>query len=266
MTPVTRDYSSVTEVAGEMVRRDALEKMVARYSFAASRSVGRDVLEVACGSGQGLGLIHRSASRVVAGDYTFGLIREAAVRYGGRVAFSCFDGQALPYREDTFDLVLCYEAIYYLPDAPRFFAEAARVLRPGGELIIVTVNPSWPGFNPSPHSTRYYRGPELHELLERHGFAAEVHGAFVERGAGPAKRVVELIRRIAVSMHLVPRTMRAKRLLKRVFYGRLIKLPPELAAAGPLPDLERIEGDAPAATVLYAIGRRPSSERGGPSL
>src|SRR5206468_7217596 len=88
-TPPTRDYSTVTEVTGETVRRDAVEKMEARYAFAAARAAGKDVLEVACGSGQGLGLLASTARRVVGGDYTFALVRDAARHYAGRVDLVC---------------------------------------------------------------------------------------------------------------------------------------------------------------------------------
>lgn len=251
----TRDYTSVTEVSGEAVRRDAVEKMRARYALAAERAAGKDVLEVACGSGQGLGLLARTARRVVGGDYTLDLVRGAARHYGGRVGLLSFDAQALPFPDATFDLVLCYEALYYFPDADRFVAEAARVLRPGGELIVVNVNPAWSGFNPSPYSTRYHSATELAALLGQHGFAADVRGAFPESEGGLVSRVIGTARRIAVALHLVPKTMRAKRFLKRLFYGRLIALPPELDVTASTPKLHELGGSDGLYTVLYAMGR-----------
>lgn len=229
--------------------------MAARYAFGAERASGRDVLEVACGSGQGLGLLARSARRVIAGDYTFSLVRDAARHYGHRVGLVCLDAQGLPFPDASFDLVLCYEALYYFPDADRFCSEAARVLRLGGELVVVNVNPAWAGFNASPYSVHYHSADELRDLFGRRGLTAEIHGAFPEHEGGLLSRLVALVRRVAVALHLVPKTMRAKRLLKRLFYGRLIPLPPELAP-GPLPTLESITDDATVYTVLYAIGRR----------
>ncbi len=262
-TPVgasARDYTSVTEVTGEAVRREAIAKMRSRYAFAAERAAGKDVLEIACGSAQGLGLVARRARRVVGGDCTFGLVRDAARHYGRRIDLLCLDAQALPFRDHAFDLALCYEALYYFRDVDRFAGEAARILRPGGELLVVSVNPRWPGFNRSPHSTHYHSATELRDLLARHGFTADVYGAFVESGASLPSRVVGLIRRIAVALHLVPKTMRGKRLLKRLFYGRLVALPPELDEVGAaLPELQRLATDSAAYTVLYAIGRTPAA-------
>jgi SAM-dependent methyltransferase len=253
------DYPSVTEVTGEAVRRDAIEKIWARYAFAAERAQARDVLEVACGSGQGLGVLARRARSVVAGDYTFDLVQGLARHYRGRVRSLVLDGQFLPFRDGSFDMVLCYEALYYFADADRFCAEAARVLRPRGELLVVNVNPRWPGFNPSPYSTRYHDAGELRGLLERHGLAADVRGAFPEHEGGALSRAVGLVRRAAVALHLVPKTMRAKRLLKRFFYGKLVVLPPELVGDPPPPPAMMSVTNQSFPTVLYAVGRRTSN-------
>ena len=97
-----------------------------------------------------------------------------------KITVRAFHAEELPFPSESFDLVLLFEAIYYLPDVRRFFKETQRVLRPGGTLLIVTVNPEWDGFNPSPLCTRYWSAAELLAALEEAGFAARVQGAFPE--------------------------------------------------------------------------------------
>jgi hypothetical protein len=108
---------------------------------------------------------------------------------------------------------------------------------------------------------RYHTADELKALLERHSFRADVRGAFADHDAGILPRSVRMLRRIAVGLHLVPRTMRAKRLLKRLFYGRLVLLPAELDPSRLMaPSLESIPGREPAShTVLYAVGTKSGS-------
>jgi len=53
--PATRDYSTVTEVPGVLVTGEAFRMAHSRYAFAAEHCEGRDVLEIACGAGPGLG-------------------------------------------------------------------------------------------------------------------------------------------------------------------------------------------------------------------
>jgi len=48
--------------------------------------------------------------------------------------------ESLPYRDCSFDLVMCQGAMDHFADPDRFFAEAARVLKPGGRLVIALAN------------------------------------------------------------------------------------------------------------------------------
>jgi ubiquinone/menaquinone biosynthesis C-methylase UbiE len=254
---VSGDYASVTEVPGVRLTREATAMMYTRYNFAAELARGRDALEVGCGAGQGLGLIARRARRVVAGDFTSSLVLRARRHYAQRVGLLVLDATALPFRTASFDVAFVFEAIYYFPDASRCIKEGHRVLRPGGQLVICSVNRHWRGFNASPHSVRYYDARELKDLLEDAGFRVELLGAYREDSSARSK-LLAAVRSAAVALRLVPRTMKGKELLKRVFYGRLEEMPAELASAAveyarPLPLAD--PGD-PGVKVVYAVGTR----------
>lgn len=53
---ITDDYSTVTELPGGNATKEQLARMFHRYCFAANFCRGKDVLEVACGAGQGVRL------------------------------------------------------------------------------------------------------------------------------------------------------------------------------------------------------------------
>ena len=63
------------------------------------------------------------------------------------------DGLALPFGAASFDSVLCSEVLEHVPEPARLFAEAARVLRPGGTLVLTTPQ-TW-GLHEEPYD--YYR-------------------------------------------------------------------------------------------------------------
>lgn len=255
----TSDYSAVTELPGSGVTAEQLARVGHRYAFAARYVPGKDVLEVACGPGLGLGHLMRRARRVVAGDYSGPLTQLARRHYRSRVAVLRLDAQSLPFKDRAFDVVVLFEAIYYLAQPDAFLTECRRVLRPGGAVLIGTANCSWSGFAPSPFSFRYYPVPELVELLRRHDFDVEIYGCVPVEIESLAGRLVSGIRWAAVSLHLMPNTMKGKELLKRVFYGRLSPLPPEVDAepfANSYP-LVALPADRPTTEykVLYAVGR-----------
>jgi ubiquinone/menaquinone biosynthesis C-methylase UbiE len=95
------------------------------------------VLEIECGDGDGALFLAREfpAARVRGVDRSAELVRAATARIGldpeGRVAFKQGRPGALPYPSDFFDLVVAVD------DRPRI-AEVARVLRPGGHVILAS--------------------------------------------------------------------------------------------------------------------------------
>lgn len=255
---MSTDYQAVTETPDIGVTREALAMALTRYQYAAGLSEGKRVLEAACGVGQGLGLLQHSAMRVVGGDYSASLIATARRHYGERIDLVRFDAQAIPFAAHTFDVVILYEAIYYLARPELFVAEARRVLNPGGTILICSANPERPDFNPSPLSTHYPSSRELAKLLSGGGFSAELAGGFPVDQASTRGRLIAGLRRFAVANGLMPKTMRGKQLLKRLFLGRLVPLPAELqegAAEGerlvPIPS----DQPAPNYKVIFAMGR-----------
>ena len=251
-------YATVTETPGHRVTHDAITMMYTRYAFGARYCEGRQVLEVGCGAGSGLGYLGTRARRVVAGDYTHELLAMARSHYGLRFPLVRLDGERLPFRERGFDVVLLYEAIYYLQDAGRFVDEARRVLRPDGVLLICTVNRDWAEFNPSPLSVRYFSAAELRRLLQQKGFACELFAGFPVAVGSARDHVVSALKRSAVRLGLVPKTMKGKEFLKRVFLGRLVPVPPELTnGAGKFETPVPVGGAASVRDfkVLYAVGR-----------
>ena len=252
------DYTTVTEVPGALASAEQLSMLYTRYHLAAEFSAGKDVLEVACGRGQGLGYLERRAKRVVGGDYTESLLRAAQRWYGGRVPLVRLDAHRLPFAKASFDVVILHEAIYYLARPEEFVDEALRVLRPGGELVICSANREWSGFNPSPFSTRYLSAQQLRELLASRGLEAKVFGAFPVTVSGFRQKATARIREAAVRWHLIPKTMKGKALLKRLFYGRLTRIENEvregMGDVAPLHPIAEWE-EQPQYKVIYALGR-----------
>ncbi len=229
-----RDYSSITELPRQGATHMQMSMLRTRYGWGAQHTEGKDVLEVACGAGLGLGWLAERARRVTAGDVdekNCSLAREAN-RGHANIRVQWMDALALPFDAGSFDVALLFEAQYYLPDLPRFLTEAQRVLRPGGALLISTVNCEWSGFHPSFLHTRYWNAVELLQALEDAEFETRLCAGFPE----PDREGRDFRRQLkALASHLgcIPRGMREKAMLKRIFYGRLDSIPERLDPVGP---------------------------------
>ncbi|MFQ3566522.1 MAG: class I SAM-dependent methyltransferase [Aggregatilineales bacterium] len=98
------------------------------------------VLDVAAGTGRlSLALLNHAhfQGRVVAIDLSRRMLAEAAAKIADdRVSLLWCPAEALPFCDDTFDVVTCLEALEFMTQPSRALAEIARVLRPGGLLLM----------------------------------------------------------------------------------------------------------------------------------
>lgn len=233
---VGTEFTEVTELAGSEISVEQLERMAHRYHWASAYCRGKDVLEVACGSGQGLGLLSGVSRSLKAGDYSPEILAIPRTHYKDRIPLALFDAQSLPYPTGSLDVVVLFEAIYYIPDATRFVRECRRVLRRGGKVLIATANKDLSDFNPSPLTHRYYGVVELAKLFHDGGFEVEIFGHLPVDAVSWRQRVLRPAKRLAVALGLLPKTMRGKRLLKRLVFGKAVPMPAEL----PLPNEELV--------------------------
>jgi ubiquinone/menaquinone biosynthesis C-methylase UbiE len=120
------------------------------------------VLDVGCGTGEGSLFLAREfpQARIRGLDISEEMVAAARDKVGldpeGRVAFKVGDAAALPYPDEAFDLVAQL-------NMPPFFAELARVLRPGGQVIIAS---SWGEDTPFHTSLRLVRWKFLQHGIE----------------------------------------------------------------------------------------------------
>jgi SAM-dependent methyltransferase len=152
------------------------------YQRLAGRCAGREVLEAGCGKGYGADLIAGVARRVVAVDYDEAAVAHVRARYP-RVDVMRANLAELPLPDASVDIVVNFQVIEHLWDQAQFVAECARVLRPGGVLMVST--PNRITFSPgcdtpiNPFHTRELNAVELTELLVEAGFSdVSISGVF----------------------------------------------------------------------------------------
>lgn len=113
----------------------------ARYRWAEALARDRDVLDVACGVGYGTSILVRAGARRVLGvDFSDEAVEQARNRVGDPADFLVGDLLNLPCKDDSFDLITCFETIEHVADPGRGLDELRRVLRPGGVLLLSSPN------------------------------------------------------------------------------------------------------------------------------
>jgi ubiquinone/menaquinone biosynthesis C-methylase UbiE len=132
----------------------------------------RSLLDLGTGTGRMLELFGADIERGLGLDLSLDMLalararldraglRHCSVRYG-----DIYD-LALP--RDSFDVVIIHQVLHFLDDSARAIAEAARVLRPGGRLLVIDF---------APHDLEFLREDHAHRRL---GFAAETVTQWLE--------------------------------------------------------------------------------------
>jgi SAM-dependent methyltransferase len=94
-----------------------------------------DALDAACGTGRYAGYLAAAGHRVTGVDSSPDMLERARPRVPS-ADFHLGDLHRLPLPDDGFDLVVCALALTHVPDLGPVLAEFARVLRPGGHLVL----------------------------------------------------------------------------------------------------------------------------------
>lgn len=106
----------------------------------ASMRTGSHVLEVGCGVGLDSARMVQHGLRVTAVDLTVVGASTASRRArerNFRAAYVCTDAENLPFPDAMFDYVYSFGVMHHAPDTQRCIDEAYRVLRPGGQALIM---------------------------------------------------------------------------------------------------------------------------------
>jgi ubiquinone/menaquinone biosynthesis C-methylase UbiE/DNA-binding transcriptional ArsR family regulator len=132
----------------------------------------RSLLDLGTGTGRMLELFGPDIERGLGLDLSLDMLALARARLDRAGLRHCSvrhgDIYDLALPRDSFDVVIIHQVMHFLDDSARAIAEAARVLRPGGRLLVVDF---------APHNLEFLREEHAHRRL---GFAAETVTQWLE--------------------------------------------------------------------------------------
>jgi malonyl-CoA O-methyltransferase len=134
---------------------------------------GRDVLEIGCGTGKNTQWLAEHARSVLALDFSEGMLAAARRRIAApNVAFVRHDARdPWPLGDAAVEVVIGNLVLEHVADLAPIYAEAARVLRPGGQLFLCELHPE-----------RQRRGAQAHFIDGETGAAVRVPACFHSAG------------------------------------------------------------------------------------
>jgi SAM-dependent methyltransferase len=160
---------------------------------------GERVVDVGCGTGNGTLLAAERGARATGVDPAARLLtvaQDTAHERGLDANFVSGTADMLPFLNDAADLVISVFGIIFAPDAPAAAAEAARITKPGGRMVLSAWIPAGafpqlmriraqaladavaggePATPPPPPPTAWHDRDTLTQLFAPHGFTVEAH-------------------------------------------------------------------------------------------
>ena len=141
----------------------------------------RTVLDVGFGQGRTVAVLVGRGHRVLGVDASPTMLKQASSRNrsacrDGRATLRHGDGIIIPFPDDSADVAITVHTVYFMADPAATFVDIARVLRPGGTLVVAcrtsdTATPAWM----DPNVYRVPTAAQVRSMLGDAGFVQIDH-------------------------------------------------------------------------------------------
>ncbi|MEO5592707.1 MAG: class I SAM-dependent methyltransferase [Chitinophagaceae bacterium] len=163
-------------------------------------------LEIAAGTGRVTRHIRErisASAKLIASDINEDMLDEAKKKLSHLdIEWQHIDAQQLPFSDNSIDLVVCCFGYMFVTDKPKAFAEARRVLKPGGMFIFTTwdtLEQNAASYISSSIAKEYLEGP----VPEANNLATSMSDATIIKpllqDAGFSKILIEKVAQVSVS-------------------------------------------------------------------
>ncbi len=173
------DYDQIAHTYDTRYERNSYVGVQQALQRFAGSQPGLQILEIGCGTGHWLKLLSASGLHVVGLDLSAGMLAQAQMGLAG-IPLVQGTAERLPWQAESFDRVFCINAFHHFTDKATFLTEVRRILRPGGRMLIVGLDPhrgvdQWFVYDYFPESfvidrQRYPASSSLRTEMEAAGF------------------------------------------------------------------------------------------------
>ena len=164
-----------TEIASDKIASDnPIHQRLLKAYYVAKDYVKGDLLEIGCGEGRGVSLLHDKVASYSGLDKIEEVV-DSLNREFPQASFKQSVIPPLPYPDSSFDTVISFQVIEHIKDDKTYLKEIFRVLKPGGIALLTTPNIKL-SLSRNPWHIREYTASQLTELCQTDFTTVELKG------------------------------------------------------------------------------------------
>lgn len=157
-------YKTTEITSAEIASDNPVHQRLLFPYIEAAQLVSGNVLEIGCGWGRGLELLTKAATQYTGIDKNEDLINALSAEYRNATFLAANIPPLRMLADNTFDFIVTFQVIEHIQNDDLFIKEAHRVLKPGGKLLLTTVNKSF-SLTRNPWHVREYYADGLKALM-----------------------------------------------------------------------------------------------------
>lgn len=177
-------YKTTEIASSDIVSDNPVHQRLLFPYIEVAKMISGNLLEIGCGTGRGVAVLAPSISNYTGVDKNEPLMIKLATEYPNFKFIDMFLPPLKGLKDNTFDYIVTFQVIEHIADDNEFIKEAYRVLKPGGKLILTTVNRKY-SLSRNPWHEREYLANELKSLILKH------FGSIITKGIHGNSKVMD---------------------------------------------------------------------------
>lgn len=157
-------YKTTEIASSELVSDNPVHQRLLFPYIEVAKTISGNLLEIGCGTGRGVAVLAPSVTHYTGVDKNEPLMTKLSAEYPNFKFIDMFLPPLKGLADNTFDYIVTFQVIEHIEFDDEFIKEAHRVLKPGGKLILTTVNKKY-SLSRNPWHVREYLATELRDLM-----------------------------------------------------------------------------------------------------
>lgn len=157
-------YKTTEIASSELLSDNPVHQRLLFPYIEIAKTISGNLLEIGCGTGRGVAVLAPAVTHYTGVDKNEPLMTKLSAEYPNFKFIDMFLPPLKGLADNTFDYIVTFQVIEHIEFDDEFIKEAHRVLKPGGKLVLTTVNRKY-SLSRNPWHVREYLATELRDLM-----------------------------------------------------------------------------------------------------